>query len=175
MTQFYVPFVRLADIDHDEVVAAAPPGTIFVDVSSSPLAYWEALCEWWAKGEDFAIIEHDVLCRPDVVEAFDACPEPWCVFSYQGMCHDACREAWANMFGCTRYRAALIAAVPEAVSSIPPQLRDWHNLCDGLAGMHPKCGCGIEGVDRPGSLRAHGYGHHWHTPHVAHHPWFVSR
>lgn len=164
-----MPRVMLDDIVHEEVAAAVPPGTIFVDVTldeskgdrpNHDHAYWRMLAEIWAKGEDFAIIEHDVICRPDVAEQFDACPEPWCVFSYANMCHDACREAWANMLGATRFRAELIAAVPDALTSITkPEHLDWHNVCDGL-GLN---------------LRAAGYKHHWHTPHVAHHPWFASR
>ena len=146
-----------------------PAGGLRVDVSASDDSYWSALGEWWARGEDFAIVEHDVVIHSDVVEQFDSCPEPWCVFGYTPICHEKCLEAWANMFGCTRYRSELIAAVPDAVTSIPPERRDWHNLCDELAGNK------IAGVDqptlRPHSLRWAGYTHHWHTPRVRHITW----
>jgi hypothetical protein len=165
LTRFYYPFTKT----FPEVVGAMPPSALRVDVSAGPDAYWGALGEWWARGEDFAIVEHDVVIRPDVVEAFDACPEPWCVFGYTPICHEACLEAWANMFGCTRFRAELMAELPDAVSSIPAERRDWHNLCDELAGNK------IAGVDqptmRPGSLRAAGYTHHWHRPPVRHISW----
>lgn len=62
-------------------------------------------------------------------------------------------EAWRNELGCTRFRAELIAAVPDAVSSIPTDGWDWHNLCDGLGG----------------NLRRAGFSHHWHFPPVRHH------
>lgn len=171
MTQFYVPYTKRVV----ETIEAAPPGTIFIDVSGGVTAYWEALCDIWAKGETFAIIEHDVICRPDVVEQFDACPEPWCLFGYTPICHPECQEAWRNQLGLTRFRSELMAAVPDALTSIPDEVayrqrrRDWHNLCDELAGDK------IAGVDqltlRPGSLRAAGYSHHWHFPPVRHRSW----
>lgn len=165
MTQFYVPFTER----FPEVVAGAPPGAVWVDVSASPVSYWELLRDCWAKGEDFAVVEHDVVCRPDVVEQFDDCPEPWCVFGYTPICHQACLEAWANMLGCTRFRAELMEELPELLTSIPVERRDWHNLCTELGGNK------IAGVDqptlRPGSLRHAGYAHHWHTPPVRHRSW----
>jgi hypothetical protein len=147
--QFYVPFTAV----HPETVAGAPFDAVWVDVSSSPDAYFGALYGWWDRGEDFAILEHDVVSRLDVIEAFETCPEPWCVFGYDDMCHPACQEAWRNQLGCTRFRSELIAAVPDAVSSIGPGERDWHNLCDRLGER----------------LRAAGYSHHWHYPPVGHH------
>lgn len=167
-TQFYVPWAEW----NVQTVEAAPPGTIFVDVSGSADSYWEALNDIWSKGETFAIIEHDVICRPDVVEQFDACDCLWGTFGYANMCHEECREAWANMLGCTRFRAELIAAVPNALSSIPEDQRDWHNVCDSLAGDKI---AGVTSPLRPNSLRAAGFSHHWHTPYVGHHPWFESR
>ena len=62
-------------------------------------------------------------------------------------------ESWRNALGCTRYRKELIAAVPDALLSIPADNWDWHNVCDGLGN----------------NLRAAGYSHHWHEPWVSHH------
>lgn len=147
-TQFYIPYTRV----HAATVAGAPADAIWVDVSSGPDAYFGALHGWWAAGETFAIIEHDIVCRPDVAEAFNACPEPWCAFGYDDICCPGCMEAWANELGCTRFRREIIEAVPDAVSSIPPDGWDWHNLCDGLGR----------------NLRDLGYSHHWHAPAVEH-------
>ena len=89
------------------------------------------------------------------------------------MCHEACREAWANALGLTRFRKEVIEACPDALTSIPEGRRSWHNVCDEIAGNK------IAGVDqptlRPGSLREAGFTHHWHGPAVGHHPWFVNR
>ncbi len=150
------------------MVAGAPDGAEWVDVSADDDAYWRVMCEWWERGESFAVVEHDVVCRPDVVEQFNSCPEPWCVFGYTPICHQACLEAWANMLGCTRFSAELIATCPDAVSSIPPEQRDWHNLCDSIAG--DKVG-GMPAPLRPRSVRATGFTHHWHSPAVHHISW----
>lgn len=150
--QYYVPYTGV----QPGVVEAAPAGTIWVEVSTSDVAYHEALSRIWAQGETFAVLEHDIICRPDIVHAFEDCPELWCTYGYEEMCHPQCREAWANALGCTRFRSELMGAVPDALSSIPPgPLTDWHNVCDGLGN----------------NLRAAGFTHHWHEPHVTHTHW----
>lgn len=146
--QFYVPYT----VVHQATVTAAPPDAIWVDVSGSDIAYYGAMCDWWSRGETFAVIEHDIECRPDVIEAFNTCTEPWCMFGYAEMCHPECMEAWRNAIGCTRFRSELIAAVPDAATNIPAELWDWHNMCDGLGN----------------NLRAAGFTHHWHHPPVGH-------
>jgi hypothetical protein len=167
------------------VVAAAPSDAEWHDVSADDRAYWRLVCSLWerslASGEDVMILEHDVVCRPDVVVSFESCPEPWCTFGYTPICHESCLEAWANMLGCTRFRAELIATCADALTSIPDEWfpmpnsptphdrRRWTNLCDEIAGNK------IGGVDqpslRPGSVRAGGYSHHWHRPPVRHRSW----
>ncbi len=147
--RWYVPYTAL----HPATVAAAPPDAIWVDVRSSTHAYFAALASWWADGDTFAVLEHDVLCRLDVIAELEACPELWCLYGYDPMCHPACQEAWRNQLGCTRFRAEILAAVPDAVSGIPADGRDWHGVCDGLGN----------------NLRAAGFTHHWHGPAVEHH------
>lgn len=158
-----VPFTER----HPQTEAGAPSSAEWVDVSADDDAYWRVLCEWWARGETFMVVEHDVICRPDVIDQFLDCDEPWCAFPYDDMCHWGCMEAWANTLGCTRFRSELIAAAPDALSSIPLEQRDWHNLCDSIAGNK------IGGVDtlplRPHSVRAAGFSHHWHFPAIYHH------
>lgn len=169
MTQFYVPWAER----NPQVVGSVPPGTIWVDVSAGLDSYWDALRQIWSKGQDFAIIEHDVVIHGDVVRQFAECPEPWCTFGYANICHPECQEAWANQLGCTRFRAELIEACPAALISIPPERRDWHNVCDEIAGN--KIGGVDQPVLRPHSLRTAGFTHHWHSPPVDHHPWFACR
>lgn len=162
------------------MVAGAPAGAEWHDVSADDHAYWRLLVEAWeqaaADGSDLMILEHDVVCRPDVLEQFDTCPEPWCVVGYSDCCHpepwvdglgvehESCREAWANMLGCTRFRSELMAACPDAVSSIPENLRGWWNLCDHIAGnkIH-----GVTSEQNPLGIRTK-FTHHWHGPEVVH-------
>ena len=163
-----------------ETVEGAPPDAEWHDVSGDSHNYWRLLCGLWERsvgtGDDLLIVEHDVVCRPDVVEQFESCDCDWGVFGYQPICHEACQEAWANMLGCTRFTGRLIRACPDAVSGIPgpvrkgaaDDLRDWHNLCDSIAG--DKVG-GMPTPLRPGSLRYAGFSHHWHAPAVHHVSW----
>lgn len=151
-TQFYVHSTGVSP----EVAESAPAGTIWVDVSSSDTAYFESLCDIWGRGETFATLEHDIVCRLDIVNAFESCPEPWCVFGYTNMCHEACMESWRNELGCTRFRSEILTKVPGAMSAIEDgPLRDFHNVCDGLGN----------------NLREAGYTHHWHNPPVEHNHW----
>ncbi len=131
----------------------APADATWIDVSASPVAYYAALSELWERGETFALLEHDVVCRRDVVQAFEECPEPWCAFGYSDICHESCMEAWSNTLGCTRFRKEIIEAVPDACKDMPKQFWDWHNTCDGLGS----------------ALRAAGFKHHWHFGWVEHH------
>src|ERR1019366_1003965 len=146
---WYVPYTKV----HPRTVGGAPVDAIWIDVSSSPFAYYEALRQIWQRGETFAVLEHDVVCRPDIIEAFETSPEPWMACGYDDICHRACMDAWANMLGCTRFDARLIRAVPDAMESIPEDGWDWHNVCDGLGR----------------NLRAAGFAHRWYFPPAEHH------
>ena len=146
---WYIPYTRV----HARTLAGAPLDAVWVDVSADPDAYWAALEAIWTQGESFAVLEHDVACRPDVVRAFEECPEPWCTFAYSDVCHPGCVEAHRNNLGCTRFRADVLLSVPEAVSSIPSEDRHWQRVCDYLGN----------------NLRDAGLSHHWHEPWVEHH------
>lgn len=146
---WYVPYTRV----HPLTVAGVPVDAVWADVTGSPIAYFALLLAVWSLGESFALLEHDVVCRPDVIAAFEECPEPWCTYGYSDICHPGCMDAWANALGCTRFSGEAVRAVPDAVSAIPADNWDWHNVCDGLGA----------------NLRAAGLKHHWHYPWVEHH------
>jgi hypothetical protein len=139
---------------HLETIAGAPENAEWFDVSVDNEAYWRLLGELWLGEDDLLIVEHDIVCRPDVIEGMLTCPKPWCAHGYDNMCHPECMEAWRNALGCTRFRREVMVAVPDAISAIPPgRFRDWHQLCDGVGNR----------------LRAEGFTHHWHEPAVHHH------
>lgn len=181
--QYHCPFTAI----HPLTVAGAPPGTVWTYVGASPLAYWAALCGWWedavALGTGLAVFEHDVVCRPDIVEAFETSPDPWLSAGYQDVCcqdpvgwsdenrarweaigsppgWSPCLESWADLLGCTRYSAELIAAAPDAPHRIPADNRDWHYMCGG-SGVYPVVGLGD-------ILRAAGWRHSWMWPAAEH-------
>lgn len=137
---------------HIETLGGAPVDAVWVDVSDGPTLYWECMAEYWARGDNLTVIEHDVVCRPDVISHFAECPELWCLHAYHNH-SDQDSENWRNALGCTRFRKEMVLAVPDAVSSIPEQHRDWRNLCDGIGE----------------NLRAANFTHHWHQPPVVHH------
>ena len=134
-----------------EVAKSAPKDTIWIDVSDSPLAYFESLRAIWELREGFVLLEHDIVCRPDIIEAFESCEHPWCTFVYDNLCHPECREAYQNQLGCTRFTSEIVRAVPWAFDMPEPE-RLWQRVNEGL------------GAD----LRAAGFGHHWHEPAVEH-------
>jgi hypothetical protein len=151
---------------HLDTIAGAPEGAEWLFVGDDNEHYWRTMTGVWAKGGDLTIIEHDVVCRPDILATFEACPEPWCVVPYHNTCHpdpwtDAkgiehppCYEGWRFMLGCTRFRLDVLPA--DAVSSITnPRHRDWHEMCNGIGE----------------NLVAAGFTHHWHheVPKVHHH------
>ena len=154
-THWYIPYTAV----HPRTVAGAPADAVWLDVSSSPIAYYGALLDIWERGETFAMLEHDVVCRPDVIAAFENSTAPWECFGYSDICcqdehgRSPCMEAWRNLLGCTRFSKEIIEAVPDAVSSIPRDNWDWHNVCDGLGA----------------NLRAAGFTHRWCFPAVEHH------
>lgn len=106
-----VPFTvgGLRDAARDAVLRLkeAHP-VVFHDVTGSDTAYAELLVRLWQEGEAFAIVEHDVVVRPDVLQAFDACPEPYCAFPYELGLYVA------PALGCTRFRAELLERIPDA-------------------------------------------------------------
>ena len=124
----------------------------WVNVGKTPYDYWRVLCDWWVR-EELIVIEHDVQARPSIFDEFDSCPEPWCFFRYDNHSpENADAWRWATL-GCTRFRAEIIKAVPDAVTGIEERHRDWHYLSTGL---------GI-------ALRDAGFEPHMHESAVNHH------
>lgn len=121
--------------------AAAVPDAQFVRIEHAD-HYRQLLRELWARGEAFTLVEHDVVPRTEQLAALDACPEPWCGYGYGP-------GDWTPVFGCIRFRADLIAALPGAFDdpSWP-----WMQL-DAKFAVY---------------AREHGFRHHWHYPHVHH-------
>lgn len=126
-------------------MAAAPANATWVDVSCSPIAYYATLLDWWSRGETFMIVEHDICVTPEIIREMDECPEPICRCSYSDLCCAGCREAWRHHIGCTRFRAEVVRAVPDAVSAMPPDTWDWTVACNGI-----------------GEAVAPRFGNHWH-------------
>ena len=103
-----------------EALKSQAPDAEFIDVHASSTAYWSLLSDLWALGQDFAVIEHDVVISPGTIAGFEACPEPWC----------GCRSVGGSMpfLQCTRFRRELTVAYPNLLLDIPPGRRHWDGL-----------------------------------------------
>lgn len=110
-----VPYTDL-HADADAALTAYAPDAERVDVSGSVEAYWRLLRELWRAREDFAVIEHDVVITEGTIEGFEACSEPWC----------ACADPTLGpaQLQCTRFRASLMDALPDALE-LPGWMRHW--------------------------------------------------
>ncbi len=122
------------------------------DVSGSDTAYTQLLQKLWRDGDTFALVEHDIVPWRGALAELAACPRDWCAFQYPfggGMIAG---------LGCTRFRAALLAAHPAAVDDTLTEATEihptgfWCNLDDRLT----------RALTRRGAAR------HEHTPAVGH-------
>lgn len=82
------------------------------DVSHSDTDYWSLLSLLWRCGEDFCIVEHDIVVGPGTLDSFEACPQEWCTSPYKYL-----RGTYWGL-GCTRFRAPLMAAYPELLDEV---------------------------------------------------------
>lgn len=81
----------------------------FDPVDDDPLAYGRILADLWDVAEGLAVVEQDIVIRPDVVDAFLNCPEPWCCYPYE------CRSSVIPMLGCTRFDSKFLCSYPDAM------------------------------------------------------------
>jgi len=133
---------------HPEAIAALPVEAEQTDVSSDPEAYWRLLREAWRSGEDFLIVEHDMVLPPGAILAFERCRREWCAHPY------FMYGTWGTWHGVTRYRGSLTRRLP----TLPDEIvnRAWPALDSAWIN----------------NLRRAGYNEgHWHWPparHLAH-------
>ena len=83
-----------------------------VDVSKDDEAYWRLLSKLWAEGEDFCIVEQDIVVNPGVFDEFEDCPNEWAANSYP-FCHKI-----AEGLGCTRFSGSLTRRFPEILDEV---------------------------------------------------------
>jgi hypothetical protein len=152
-----VPFTEL-HLATDIALQNLAPHAERIDVSAAAYpatAYWELLKRMWADGESFIVIEHDIEIHDSVLESFETCAEPWCVFPYlyRG------RSLFENGLGCVRFSDRLIETTPNLFAGMRPA--HWTSL-DGALCNHLEKRADEFGL-RPG------YRPHLHWPEVRHH------
>lgn len=82
-----------------------------VNLAGLDTGYAELLGRLWSKPRDFCLVEHDIVPFFGALKELHDCPELWCAYSY---------ELGAGLhagLGCTRFRAELIARVPDAIEA----------------------------------------------------------
>lgn len=84
--------------------------------------YGKTLQKHWEQGEDFAIVEPDIVIRKDVADAFLNCPYAYCCFPY----------AWVTnigpALGCTRFRTEFLRDHPTAMREATNTGVSWRQL-----------------------------------------------
>ena len=73
------------------------------------LAYGRIITEHWTAGEDFAVVEPDIVIRDDVADGFLSCSEPYCAWPYSWL------TDVGPALGCTRFRGEFTRRYPDAM------------------------------------------------------------
>jgi hypothetical protein len=92
-----------------------------INVSSDDQAYYRLLADLWHSGEDFAIVEHDIVIPPGALQRLVDCPQEWCAGIYWMP-----YGSWGSWFGMVRFRGSLTTRHPDLPESI--EHRHWGAL-----------------------------------------------
>jgi hypothetical protein len=148
-----VPYVAPAHATTIGTVHLYAPDADWVEIDrGDDEAYWRLLADLWSASEDFMLVEHDMELNGGEVEAFEECPNSWCVAPYEGK-----QPIWTGRrnqqaprgpvvfrcaLGCTRFRSSLLLELPDAVTHM--RLKHWQRLDSQLASylfQHGKKAC----------------------------------
>jgi hypothetical protein len=113
-----VPFTKV----HPDTRAALKPygsRVEYVDVRADG-AYWSLFRDLWAAGEDFILVEHDIVPHVGTIEHFDRCPSSWCSCPYHwkwkpqyNWLADRSSKVIDNSLGCVRFRSEFLKQCPD--------------------------------------------------------------
>lgn len=145
----------------------APKGEL-VDVSADDHAYWRLVRDLWQAGETFALVEHDVVIRAHALTHLECCRRPWCAYGYAARISDLPASSTSlipatpaghvnGYWGCVRFRASLMAAVPDLfdtpLNEPAGEGRTWQRVAATFGSI---------------LARDHGYSAHRHEPGLRH-------
>lgn len=122
-------------------------------VGGSDEAYWRLLGEYWADGETFINVEHDVVVRPDTLRELENCPKDWCAFSvpYLG-------GHYAGL-ACVKFGEALLRGLPDALDRAGKMFNGNHP---------PRHWCTLDHFLQREVLPGAGFIRHEHEPPLRH-------
>jgi hypothetical protein len=92
-----------------------------INVSSDDQAYYRLLADLWHSGDDFVIVEHDIVAPPGALQGLVWCKEEWC-----GHLYWMPWGGWGCWHGLVRYRGSLTRRHPDLPKSI--EKRHWGSL-----------------------------------------------
>lgn len=131
-------------------------------VGRDPLAYSRLLAGLWEAGDAFLVVEHDVEPTAEAVTQAAVCSCPWSVSPYKGSGPSHAEAAMlTGSLGCTRFSAALLAEVPDAMQRANA-LNDGASVCP--PGHWQRLDARLLHV-----LRDAGFWPHQHVPVLHHH------
>lgn len=103
---------------HEQTKAwAGGSGALMVDVSGGDSTYWTALNVAWQGTpwhEALAVVEHDMLPAPGVVDRMLACRRPWCSSPYEIANHQMITDG----LGVVKYSARLRSRHRELLETV---------------------------------------------------------
>jgi hypothetical protein len=99
------------------LVRYVPIGCLeMVNVSGDLSTYWLEFRKRWVGNYDLVTVEQDNVINGEILPSFNLCPEPWCVYEYEGPHNMTSRGAPDRMLktslGCTRFSQQLQKEVP---------------------------------------------------------------
>jgi len=91
-------------------------------------SYHEMMLSHWRAGEDFCVVEHDIVVWPSALNELEQCTALWCTRPYY------CSVGWIlDGLGCTKFSKELIEKYPDfLLEPFPP-------CC-----MHTRYYCGLD-------------------------------
>lgn len=90
--------------------------------AGDPKAYGLILQYYWELGEDFAVVEPDIVIREDVADAFRDCECLYGAFPYEWL------TDVGPALGCTWFRSAFLQKHPDAMREVLAKNISWRQL-----------------------------------------------
>lgn len=110
------PYVR----EFPDALAALPPAVERVPLGPDTDAYWRLMRDLWRSGDDFLVVEQDIVLPAGAVDVFETCKRDWCAQPYYMW------DTWGAWHGAVRYRGSLTASLPRLPDEVVK--RDWQSL-----------------------------------------------
>ena len=102
----------------DVQAALAPHVPVVRIVRNEPgVNYQAVLSEYWAEGESFINVEHDILCHPGALDELADCPEILCGYGHGDEMYG---PDHGPKLGCIKFEAEFIAKFPDVWSETLP-------------------------------------------------------